>query len=169
MYTDGMSITAGGYKRLSQSLAFGLESAYTIGNSHTDEDLVLVDDPGSDFYDLKNTTLAIHSKDTIALRGGVDITLSPPLSLTAGGGYEYRRLSSGSDDDDSHSRSRSTLDLYFATLGVHYLLNGRTALSLVAVGAKLSADGKLEEESFSLGLDQDVYLLDMALGVSTTF
>ena len=169
MYAEGMSITAGGYKRLSQSLAFGLESAYTIGNSHTDEDLVLVDDPGMDYYDLQKITLSMHSKDTIALRGGVDITLAPPLSLTGGGGYEYRRLSSGSDDDDSHSRSKSTLNLYYATLGIHYLLNGRTALSLVAVGVKLSGDGKLEEESFSLGLDQDVYLLDMAFGVSTTF
>jgi long-subunit fatty acid transport protein len=168
-YTDGINIAVGGYTRLSPMFAFAFESAYTMANSYTGQDFSITDENDQDVYEVVNNSNVVNIKDTLTLRGGVDVTLSPALSVLAGLGYGFFESTSSTMSDESSFKSRSEYSLLYATLGCAYTLSASSSISILANAAKITSEANLNQDSFSVSVDQDLILMDIAIGVSLAF
>ncbi len=170
-YNDPASIAVGGYKRFTPLFACAFESVYTLVSAYPSKNLDDVESEiDSDVIDIKLVKTYSRTREKIDFKGGIELNFLPQLSCTLGAGYSYTEMSTRSGSGGSgSSRSRTTLEILYSSLGIHYSMSEKTVLTLTVFFADVKGSFDIEESNFGFSADAPTRFFDTGLGVTTKF
>lgn len=160
-YTKGMGFIAGGYQRLSSLLAIALEGEFRIGSSYkiTSLDLYSNTDTDYEYHEIVKSRTSVTSRNSVFLKGGIEINPFPSMSIMLGGGYIFYLGRSSGVNTEAEGVSEN--NVYLFTFGAVYELRKNVSISVIALVTQLdgestqrSRDGSSSDE-YSLELDSE--------------
>lgn len=173
MYAKGMSITVGGYQKLSPLFGLAFEAEFTPENSYTDRNLdidgtAVYDDEVSG-YRIVSSKDFLTAKNSVVLRGGVEISPYDGISFFVGGGYNYQDISIISENDEGKGQTQGKMEFFYTTFGVNYNTRRDINFAFIVFTGKIVSDYRVEKNSFSIRMKDTYTLLDAGIAVTTAF
>lgn len=171
-YTESPRLVFGGYHRLSPRLGFAFEAAYTILNitSRKERDIAVNVLPASnDSVTPLERNYTVTTDDSLQFKGGLEFTARDGLSFTFGAGYDFQK-STRESKIENQMKIRLDMEVIYAMLGAHLALGQGTGISILLSGGRAAIDMSMDlNKSFSIVLDDTVYMLDAAIAVTTRY
>lgn len=141
-YTKGIKIVAGGYKRVSSSVALAFEGEYHFRNVVSGKKLNdehYEEGTGDDSVAIIKGQETVTSEDVIVIRGGIEINQSSSLSYM--GGLAYTRMSAMSvleteselTTDITIEEVDATVDIFLLSLGTEYKVSSNMSVNLTSL------------------------------------
>jgi|GEM_PF-1249121 len=174
-YTEGFGFVSGGYQRLSSFLAIAFEGEFRIGSSYkiTSLDIYSNTETDDEYHEIDKSRSSVTNKNSVFLKGGVEINPYPALSLMLGGGYVFFLGRSRGVNTDTEGVAENNLFLF--TCGAVYQIGKNISISVVAIVTQL--DGESEQrardqsssDEYSLNLDQEATSALLFAGAAYSF
>lgn len=172
-YTRGMSISAGGYRQLTQMIGVAFEAGYVFPYSYkyTQYKFVGGTDPGED------QAVSVSSEGVIVMNGGVSFTLDSSLSLSAGLLYTRSRRTQYDNATTTNSEKEmkhSKYNVWLCTVGAEYTVAPNMIFSVGSIILRTNYDNEEENRSSSssdgnMDFSMTSWKFDVALGMTYTF
>ena len=171
-YTESPRLVFGGYHRLSPRLGFALEAAYTILNitSRKERDIAVNVLPATnDSVTPLERNYTVTTDDSLQFKGGLEFAARDGLSFTFGAGYDFQK-STRESKIENQMKIRLDMEVIYDMLGAHLALGQGTGISILLSGGRAAMDMSMDlNKSFSIVLDDTVYMLDAAIAVTTRY
>jgi hypothetical protein len=160
-YTRGFGFVGGGYQRLSSLFAIALEGEFRIGSSYkvTSLDIYSNTENDDEYHEIVKSRTSLVNRNSVFLKGGVEINPYPAISIMFGGGYIFYLGRSRGVNTEAEGVSEN--NIYLFTCGAIYQIGKDISISVVAVVTQLDGESKQRakdessSEEYSLELDQE--------------
>jgi hypothetical protein len=153
MYQGPFSLNTGLYQRFNTFFALAMEFTYDMDNSYKRETFEFNDQyPFSDIRKKIN----ISSRNSIFIKGGMELNPINMFAITLGTGYSYREINIKSDSSLNTVRQKISNNLFLFTFGLHYSFTDKGVISLISIVTYQEIDSTNQQEKSSYGLNLHV-------------